>query len=170
MTNDIHLLRILGGSLVALGMACGGSQFPKLPKCQVAGLEVTLKASQRLNMDSDGGSLSLVTYIFLMKTASALKNADFEAMWRSPKEALGEDLLSMTELTVFPETSETRELPIVPGAGYVAVVGVFRKQTGSTWRAWKRIKTPNAAECKINDEPIRDFAFEMQDYRIEAME
>ncbi len=153
-------------AILLLG-SCGGAQI-KGPKCEVASLQVKIDASDRLNMDEDGSSLSLVVYLFQMKTAAAIKNADFEAMWRAPKEALGEDFLSMTELTLFPSQSELRELPLTPDARYVAIMGVFRKQTGSTWRAWEHIRATNPAECSINDEPVREFTFQVKDYRIET--
>ena len=159
---------MLCAPLICLLFGCGGQQLPTIPKCKVAGLEASLTAAQRLNMDEEGNSLPLVVRMFQLKSATAIKNADFEAMWQDPKEALGEDLLSVAEMTLFPDQTEVREIPRESDARYVAVMGVFRKQTGTTWRAWKRIQTPNAAECKRNDEPIRSFKFVFSDYRIEA--
>ncbi len=148
----------------ALG-ACGGAQLPKA-KCEVAGLKIKLVASDRMNMDEGGNSLPTTVHLFQMKTEAAIKNADFEAMWQTPKEALGEDFLSMTELTLFPSQTEQRELAIESEAGYVAVMGVFRRQTGTTWRLWKPIKAATVAECSISKEPMRQFTFFLEDYHI----
>lgn len=148
-------------------LACGTSVvIPTAEKCAVANLDVTLSASDRLNMDEDGNSLSTTLRVFQLKTGATLKNADFDSLWREPKITLDEDFLSMSELTLHPSKSETLSFPREPDAGFVAVMGVFRKQTGVTWRVWAPIKSPSTLECKQSSEPTRKMSFVVEDYQI----
>jgi len=129
--------RLLPAALVALlplAGGCGlfGSKGP-LP------IEVVVTASDRLNPDEQGQSLPTMVRIFQLKSTAKLEAADFDPLYRRPKEVLGEDLLHLEELTLSPGQSVRRQLDRDPAARAIAVVGLFRKPSGLSWRALAEI-------------------------------
>jgi len=152
--------------------ACGGApSIPGPATCPIESIQVTVEASQRLNMDEDGNPLATVVHIYLLKNDAAIRNADFEAMWRTPKEALGDEMAATVELTLFPGKKDSRDLAPDPEVRYVAVMGVFRKQTGTAWRSWQPVEIPGRAECASKRNPIvRHHQFFFEDYGIGARE
>lgn len=149
--------------------ACGGAVLLPTPDdCVVANIKVKLVTSDRLNMDEEGNSLPTILRVFQLKAETTIKNADFEGLWRDPKEALGEDFLTMSEVTVYPSSEETMEFPREDDAAFIAVMGVFRKQTGTGWRLWKPIPSPTATECKSSKKQNRKFSLFFEDYQVKA--
>ncbi len=167
--SSINAAVVLGVPLLCIPLvfSCGTSVvLPTVEKCTVENIEVSISASDRLNMDEEGNSLSTTLRVFQLKTGATFKNADFEELWREPKVTLDEDFLSMSELTLYPSKQETLAFPKEAEAGFIAVMGVFRKQTGTTWRVWTPIKAPSVLECKRNSEPTRKLSFVVEDYQI----
>jgi len=100
-----------------------------------ARLELSLAASDRLNLDEQGQSLPTVVRIFQLKGAAKLEAADFDPLYRRPREVLGTDLLQLEELTLTPGQTVRRQIDRDPAARAIAVVGLFRKPSGISWRA-----------------------------------
>ena len=140
-------------ALLPLAGGCGlfGSKGP-VP------IEVVVTASDRLNPDDDGQSLPTVVRILQLKGAARLEAADFDPVYRRPKEALGEDLLAMEELTISPGESARRQVDRDPAARAVAVVGLFRRPAALSWRAVVELPPPGKKAA---------MAFAIEGYRIE---
>src|SRR5215831_7388196 len=65
--------------------------------CKEPELKVTVKGSDRLNMDESGRSLAVVVRIYQLKSLKTLEDADFDGVWQHDRETLGEDLMSVDE-------------------------------------------------------------------------
>jgi type VI secretion system protein VasD len=139
--------------LIPLAGGCGlfGSKEP-VP------IEVTVTASDRLNPDEQGQSLPTVVRILQLKGSARLEGADFDPVYRRLKEALGEDLLAMEELTLSPGQSVRRQLDRDPAARAIAVVGLFRRPSALSWRALADLPPPGKRAA---------MAFAVEGYRIE---
>jgi type VI secretion system protein VasD len=143
------------GVAAALGVAaCShappapGSPPPGAPACTTPEpLAVSLTASSRLNPGDKGEPLTTVVRLYQLKGRDKLTGASFDEMLDRDKETLGEDLLSMQELTVSP--GETLRPAIARNAdtGYLAAVALFRRPGTGAWRAIRKLSAPDPDHC-----------------------
>ena len=98
-------------------------------------IDVNLTAAARLNPDETGQSLPTMFRIQLLGAASKAESASYETLYRGDKEALGEDLLAIEEVVLSPGETATKKIVSEKPAHALLVVGIFRKPTGTSWRA-----------------------------------
>src|SRR5947209_9259806 len=123
-----------------------------------APIEIALQASDQLNPDEQGASLPTMVLFYQLKSAAKADTADFEDVYRRPKESLGEDLLQADELEIAPGQSQTKTLARDKNAKALAVVAVVRRPAGPAWRSIVTLPPP--------DEHAR-LRFTLEGYRIE---
>ena len=99
------LLWTLSGPVIFLLAGC-----PKQP----TRINVVLSAATDVNPDPSGQALSVVVRIYQLKDKGRLESADYNAILRSDKEALSDDLLERQERVVQPGTQEMLEIQANP--------------------------------------------------------
>jgi len=119
------LLCIPLGLALLFGTAC-----PKQP----ARVNIVLDAANNVNPDTNGQPLSVVVRIYQLKDKGRLETADYNAIWKSDKDTLSEDLLERQERVIQPGTQEMLEVRVNQAANYIAAVALFRNPSGDTWR------------------------------------
>jgi type VI secretion system protein VasD len=97
-------------------------------------VSMVISATNNVNPDVGGQSLSVVVRLYQLKDKGRMETADYNAIWKSDKETLSDDLLERTERVVQPGTQEMMEVQPNPSASYLAVVALFRNPSGDTWR------------------------------------
>jgi type VI secretion system protein VasD len=115
---------LLGLSLVLLA-GC-----PKQP----ARINIVLNAANSVNPDAQGQALSVVVRIYQLKDKGRFEAADYNAIWKSDKETLLEDLLDRQERMIQPGTQEMLEIQANAMANYLGAMALFRNPTGDSWR------------------------------------
>lgn len=91
-----------------------------------------------MNLDDDGNPRATVLRIYQLQGGRTLDAMDFDAVFETPAEFFGDELLAEKELPVYPERPEVIEIPANPDATHVVVVALFREPTGNTWyREWE---------------------------------
>ncbi len=148
---------VLAGSIAVLG-ACGLFGGSSRPEPAPAPIEVVVVADARLNPDEMGRSLPTVVRLYQLKSSGKIEGADFDAIYRQPKEALGEDLLQADEITISPGDTTRRRLELDKSARAVAAVAVLRRPAGVSWRAVAEL--PSQGEARV-------ITFAVEGYRIE---
>ena len=126
----------------AVSVAGCGLTTRSSPPAEPAPLEVEIVAADRLNPDERGQSLPTVVHIYLLKSPVKLERAEFERIYRAPAETLGADLLQTEEITLSPGEKLSRRLERERSARALAVVALFRRPTGSSWRAIVELPPP----------------------------
>ncbi len=101
---------------------------------QPAKVAMVLDASSNVNPDASGQPLSVMVRIYQLKDKGRLEAADYNAVLRSEKETLSDDLLDRQERMVQPGTQELLEIQTNPMANYIGAVALFRNPSGDTWR------------------------------------
>ncbi len=101
---------------------------------QPARIPMVLSASANVNPDANGQPLSVVVRVYQLKDKGRLEAADYNAILRSEKETLSDDLLERQERMVQPGTQEMLEIQTNPMANYIGAVALFRNPSGDTWR------------------------------------
>lgn len=146
-------LRLRRGSFLTfflLAAACGGSkvvvppppvQLPA-PPADPLPIEVTVTGDERLNPDDAGRSLPTGIRLYQLRSAAKMERAEFDKVFRQPREVLGEDLLQVDELVLTPGATVRRRLDRDKASRVLAVVAVVRKPTGGTWRAVVELPPP----------------------------
>jgi type VI secretion system protein VasD len=142
--------------LLALVLGCGlfgsGEDKPVPMKFQ-------LDAAARLNPDEHGRALPTVVRIYQLKSAAKMEMAGFDDLFKREKEVLGEDMVKLDEIEVAPGERIGRILQREKEVRYVAVVALFRRPAGSSWRAILELPKPNRNT---------DLKFWLEDYRVVA--
>jgi type VI secretion system protein VasD len=151
--------------------ACAHNAPPPEPCKEPPPVSVLLEASERLNPDDRGNSLSTIVQVLQLKDVRRLEAAEFQDVWQRPKEVLEQDLLATDELNLEPGQSVTRQLSRDPDANFVVVLGVFRRPAGQVWRSIQRLPAVTPELCATAKKPGARPApmhFYLEDYRVEA--
>jgi type VI secretion system protein VasD len=97
-------------------------------------VSIVLNAASNVNPDTQGQALSVVVRIYQLKDKGRFESADYNAIWKSDKDTLADDLLERQERMIQPGTQEMLEIQANPAANYLGAVALFRNPTGDTWR------------------------------------
>jgi type VI secretion system protein VasD len=125
---------LTSGALRLVGLA------PKDPSPPIADqpvrIPVRMQASESLNVDGQGRSLSLVARVYKLKGVQAFLSAPHEA-FTSPareREVLGEDLIEARDVQMLPgQHREWREI-LPPDATHLGIVALFHRPSAQGWR------------------------------------
>ncbi|WP_226461800.1 type VI secretion system lipoprotein TssJ [Quatrionicoccus australiensis] len=99
-------------------------------------IPIRIFAGEQLNTTSNRKSLSLVLKIYIFRASERLKTLSYSQISspESEKEALGEDLISVREITLIPEKSYEFILKVPEEGTTIGVVGVFREPYANRWK------------------------------------
>ncbi|MGD2061997.1 MAG: type VI secretion system lipoprotein TssJ [Nitrospirota bacterium] len=125
MPRFVFRLLLVAACVAVFATACGH----KPPV-----LTINLRGDAVLNPDPGGASLPVVVYLYQLKRRDKFEQADFRALWKSPGDALGGDLVESQEITLRP--GEAREIQIRRNLDtrFLGVVALFREPEGDRWR------------------------------------
>lgn len=106
------------------------------PNKRTKDLSLRILAGKQLNTTQDGQSLSLVVKIYVLRSSERLASLTYPQITssESEKEALGEELVSVREITVIPGKSYDLVLKVPGEANTIGVVGMFRAPYASRWK------------------------------------
>jgi type VI secretion system protein VasD len=116
-------------------------ELPTLPELPEAAkparhMKLRLAASDSLNVDNAGRSLSLVVRIYKLRSSTAFLNAPADIFGNAAKEkeALADELIESREIVLLPgQAQEISERWSREGT-HVGVVGLFRAPAPQRWR------------------------------------
>ncbi len=139
-------------------------------RCQARSLKMTVIGSDKLNPDDRGRSSPVQIKIYQLKSTARLENSSFDSMWKNDQQTLGEDLLGVTERTIFPTQETPLEIKRKDPNSQLAVMAIFRKPSGLSWRAIQILPNDNGLMCPEDDPrlPPQKISFFLEDYRVET--
>jgi len=141
-------LQIRGLAAVVFLVGCAHNPPPPPAPCPPPEpLHVRLKADRRLNPSERGEALATVVRIYQLKGTGKIAVASFDDLFDHDRDTLGEDFAAVQEVTVTPGATLDPPLFRSPDATYVAVVGLFRRPTGTSWRAITKLPPPDPQFC-----------------------
>jgi len=120
-------LRLLLVASVATLVLAGCSHKPPV-------LKINLRGDAVLNPDPSGASLPVVVYLHQLKRRDKFEAAEFRALWKSPGDALGNDLVESQELTLRPGEERHIDIQRNLDTRFLGVVALFRTPEGDRWR------------------------------------
>ncbi len=161
---------ILASAVAALG-ACGHPQQPAGPPSPCTTpepLRVTLTTSVRLNPGEHGESLATTVRVYQLKDTTKLVEANLDQILDGDKALLGEDLVSMQELTLYPGERAAPAMVRNEAATSLAVVAFFRRPNGPSWRAIRKLPPPDPQHCHGTvGAPAAQLNFTLEDSRVD---
>jgi type VI secretion system protein VasD len=132
--------------------------------------KVKLEATERINPNSAGEALPTVVRLYQLTQIVKVEEADFAAIWETPKETLADDLVQVQEFTLFPGQTELVDVALAPNARYLVGVAIFRRPTGNQWRSVIPLPASESL-CGAYAEkgaPTPAVVFRFDQYRIES--
>ncbi len=112
--------------------------MPELPESAKPArpLKLRLAASDSLNVDESGRSLSLVVRVYKLRSPTAFLNAPYETFGNSvkEKEVLADELIEGREIVLLPGQQQQITERWAREASYVGVVALFRAPAPQRWR------------------------------------
>lgn len=113
-------------------------QAPELPESAKPArpLKLRLAASDSLNVDTTGRSLSLVVRVYKLRSPATFLNAPYETFGNSAKEkeALADELIEGREIVLLPGQQHQINERWAREATHVGVVALFRAPAAQRWR------------------------------------
>jgi type VI secretion system protein VasD len=115
--------------------SCGQRDIAVLaPKqCELQIVSLTVIASPLINPTVDGAPRPVQLRIYQLKSSIRMDNAPFDAIWKKDKETLGEDIVKVDELSVFPDSRTEVKFERAKDALNVVAVALFRNPKGRSW-------------------------------------
>jgi len=108
---------------------------------------VILRAADHLNPGDDGESLATTVRLYQLRDVSKLAAASLEQVLDNDRAVLGEDLVSVKEITLYPGEAARPSLSRREGAAFLALVVFFRQPEGSAWRVAGKLAPPDPLYC-----------------------
>ncbi|MEO8155572.1 MAG: type VI secretion system lipoprotein TssJ [Rhizobacter sp.] len=113
-------------------------QAPELPETAKPArrLKLRLAASDSLNVDAAGRSLSLVVRVYKLRSPATFLNAPYETFGNSAKEreVLGDEVIDSREIVLLPGQQQQINERWAREATHVGIVALFRAPAPQRWR------------------------------------
>jgi type VI secretion system VasD/TssJ family lipoprotein len=149
--NKLSLMSaVLASALTAFG-ACAHAPPPPPPPpspCTTPEpIRLYLTASMRLNPGENGESLATTVRIYQLKDTGKLVESSLDRILDGDRAVLGEDFISVQELTLYPGEKAAPAMVRAEGTTHLAVVAMFRRPVGPSWRAIRKLPPPDPQHC-----------------------
>jgi type VI secretion system VasD/TssJ family lipoprotein len=145
------LMFVLSAVSFAAPLSCAHTPPPPPPCPTPEPIRVSIRASDRLNPGESGESLATTVRVYQLKDVSKLEAANLEQLLDNDRAVLGDDLVSVSELTLYPGETAMPSLSRREGVAFVAMVAFFRHPSGSAWRVASKVAPPDAQYCHAPD-------------------
>ena len=152
-------LSLLFGSLCALSAfvfsGCGASESPKAKvpgACTPPPLDLVLMTSKQINPTAQGEPRPVVLRLYQLKDDARLENASFEAIWQNDKTTLGDDLVRMEEVQLYPDKTLNKRIERGVGVRHLAAVALFQEPKGRSWVSTFDLPSVCETTCAICDD------------------
>jgi type VI secretion system protein VasD len=121
-------------SFVALVACPGTAPPPATPKkCPPQTVTLSLLASASINPTSNGSPRPVVVRVYQLKNDERLYNAAFEQVWHDDKTSLGDDVVKVDEVEIYPGTRADVKFERSEAVQHVAAVALFQDPKGRSW-------------------------------------
>lgn len=125
----------IASSALAAGLEAAGLN-PAAREADTRRIRIALNASESLNTTEGGRSLALLIKVYQLRSVQSFSRVHADALLDPlrERETLGQDLLSVRELTLTPGARRTLDEALLEGTQNIAVVAMFRAPAPNRWR------------------------------------
>jgi type VI secretion system protein VasD len=147
MNKTLMNLAVLASAIGLLGGCAHPPPPPPTPCTTPEPVRLLITASPRLNLGENGESLATTIRIYQLKGTAKLVESSIDRILDNDRAVLAEEFVAVQELTLYPGERAAPVLVRGEGAKYVAVVAMFRRPDGPSWRAIRTLPAPNPEYC-----------------------
>ncbi len=174
LSSYLHnvVTRTWWAAVTAAVAGCGSTPPPQVAKpklCELASLKASVITSSRVNLSEDREPRPVQLRLYQLKNDTRFLNARFDSVWRSDAETLGDDLLKMDEVPVYPNSRVEMKVEKEAGARFLVAAGLFRNPKGRSW--FTSFEFPEASqefcEGESGDASVPEFFVWVEDTRVE---
>ena len=138
---------VLASAVVVLGACAHPPPPPPSPCTMPEPIRLSLTASPHINPGENGEPLATTVRIYQLKDTGKLIESSLDRILDGDRAVLGEDLVSVQELTLYPGEKSAPVMVRGEGATSLAVVAMFRHPVGPSWRAIRKLPAPDPQYC-----------------------
>ena len=150
MNKTLLKSAVLASALAAIA-ACSHTPpappSPPSPCTTPEPIRLYLTASPRLNPGENGESLATTVRIYQLKDTGKLVESSLDRILDGDRAVLGEDFVAVQEVTLYPGEKAAPAMVRGEGATSLAVVAMFRRPVGPSWRAIRKLPPPDPQHC-----------------------
>lgn len=129
------------GALPSIACTSNPPAAAKTPeKCKLQIIDLTVLASSRLNPTEFGDARPVQLRIYQVKSDARFNFAEFNDIWKNDTKTLGDDHISVQELSIYPESRTEVHFERDESALNIVAVALFRNPSGRTW--WQSFDLP----------------------------
>lgn len=157
------------GAIAALG-ACASTPEPQVTKpkdCELKSLKASVITSRRVNLSEEREPRPVQLRLYQLKNDTRFLNSRFDAVWRSDVDTLGDDLLKVDEIPVYPNSRVEMRVEKIEGARFLVAAGLFRNPKGRSWFTSFEFPEPGPQFCDGASETEPEFFVWVEDTRVE---
>jgi type VI secretion system protein VasD len=118
-------------SLIA---GCGAATAAAGACAAPAQIEVAIESGPLLNPDAEGRALPTEVRLYRVRDAAVFETVGFDSVWQSDTEALGDAMLGVDSLTLYPGETTNGSIAPEPDARAIVAMAIVRQPAGRTWR------------------------------------
>lgn len=132
---------------LAAGLAgaagCSNPPPPKEPKpCDRQIVTLSMLAADNVNPNERGNPRPVVVRLYQLKGDVKMTNATYDDILLRDKEALGDDLMKVDEVEVFPNDRVEVKFERIKDASHLAGVALFHSPKGQSWKTFYEFPLP----------------------------
>ncbi len=143
---------------LALGLGFAGCsptvvQVEEPAPCELQKVTSAVITAPYLNPARSGESRPVQVRLYQLKGDVRFQNASFEEVWKKDADVLKDDLLSVQEFPVYPDTRTELSFERNPEAQFVVAAGLFRDPKGKKWfKSFELPPPPGKGNCQLEGE------------------
>jgi type VI secretion system protein VasD len=122
---------------------------PEPPKpCNVQIVTLRIYAADNINPNENQNPRPVVVRLYQLKDEMRLQNAGYDEVLLNDKEVLGDDIVKMDEVSVFPNDLIEIKFERVKEASVLGGVALFHSPKGQSWKTFYQFPLmPGEAQC-----------------------
>jgi type VI secretion system protein VasD len=129
------LLAVSG--FASLGATCAPQAPIEPPKpCDVQIITLNIFASDNINPNENGNTRPVTVRLYQLKNEVRMENATYDQILLQDKETLGDDVMKVDELSIFPNDLVEVKFERLKEASTLAGVALFHGPKGSSWKTF----------------------------------
>jgi len=140
----------LGAVFSSFAVGCGpGAPPPAAPKpCDVQIVTLRIYAADNINPNENQNPRPVVVRLYQLKDELRMQNATYDEVLLSDKEVLGDDIVKVDEVSVFPNDLVEVKFERSKEASSLGGVALFHSPKGQSWKTFYAFPLmPGEAQC-----------------------
>lgn len=131
-----------GVGVVLVAPGCSSPEPVAPEPCDVQLVTLNIYAADNINPNENGNPRPVVVRLYQLQNDVRLLNARYDDVLLREKETLGEDVLKVDDISVFPNDLVEVKFERIKEASFLAGVALFHSPKGQSWKTFYEFPLP----------------------------